>query len=279
MTTLLPDDMYDAIYPLNIPQSAKYVAGYVDGGWPWMARSPSLFPNAVKVTISAVGAVVAKVGDRETGDLTPAGLVNYIVNCRAAGVNTLGYCNFSSWGEAQGAFNSNRVTQPPWWIAQYDGIRNLPVLNGIQAVAKQYANPGPYDLSCISDTFLEIVGGIVTTPGDFIAALIAFRDGNGRNLFDYGAQSVSTGFNNQATLATLSTNVVNLSTTEKQTDADVKAAQAELDTRSANIATVLASLPTVASNVAPTDAQMATLTAAMEAFLPSYTVSISPKTA
>lgn len=164
MTTILPDDMYDAIYPANIPANAKYVAGYVDGAWPWLFTQPGLFPGKVKVTITVTGSRRAMVGDRETGDLSPAGLVRFVQNERALGGPAIGYCNFSSWNEVQQAFNSAGVAHPPYWIADYDGIRNLPILNGIQAVAKQYANPGPYDRSCITDTFLRILGVDMSDP-------------------------------------------------------------------------------------------------------------------
>src|SRR5438270_498973 len=99
MTIILPDRMYDAVTPANIPANAKYVAGYVDGEWPWMIKQPSLFPKAVKITITVTGTRRAMVGDRETGDLSPAGLVKFIQNERALGGPGIGYCNYSSWGE------------------------------------------------------------------------------------------------------------------------------------------------------------------------------------
>src|SRR3979490_1734942 len=111
MSTLLSadQDIYDAINPQGIPASAKTVAAYVDGNLGLWITDPKWFPSATHVTISAIGAKIAMVGDREAGDMSAAGLVTYIQRCRAAGVNTIGYCNYSSWQEAQDAFNNAHV--------------------------------------------------------------------------------------------------------------------------------------------------------------------------
>jgi hypothetical protein len=61
----------------------------------------------------------------------------------------------------------------PWyWIAHYDNIRELPVLNNVTALAKQFASNNAYDTSCMSDTLVSILGGVVTNPdtGNALAA-------------------------------------------------------------------------------------------------------------
>lgn len=163
---LLPQDMYDAIpsLVLGIPSNAAYVAGYVDSiHYTWPQSAWDRFPNAVKVTISTTGNKVAKVGDCESGDMTPNQLVDWVLKCRAHNVNAIGYCALGNWNTCQQAFNSRKVPQPPWWVAHYDGKRDLPTLNGITAIAKQYMESTAYDLSCITDTFVQIVTGSTPT--------------------------------------------------------------------------------------------------------------------
>jgi hypothetical protein len=87
----------------------------------------------------------------------------------------------------------------------------------------------------------------VTTPADYasavVAALIAFRDGNNRNIFDMGGQAVATGFTNQATLAALASA---LSADEVALLAAFKATQVAAPTDPTAVATALeaAGLPT-----------------------------------
>lgn len=162
MTTLLSADMYDAIYPLNIPQNALYVGGYTDGNWPWMVRSPNLFPNAKKFTFCVFPSGDAMCLDVEHGDATPAQAPGWVVKQRNRGKDPVVYCSRLSdygWQAVQDAFNAARVPHPHYGIADYNGSRALPVLNGITAIFHQYADVGPYDLSSLSDTFMSIVGG------------------------------------------------------------------------------------------------------------------------
>lgn len=163
MTTLLPRqyDMYDAIPSLihNIPQNPFAVAGYVDSySYTWSQNDWNLFPNSLHCTISTSGRVRARFYDCENGDLTVQQGHDHVVNDRLAGWESGIYCTLSNWQAAQDTFANER--QPPYWIAHADGVRELPVLNGITADAKQYDFAGIYDVSCLSDTFVNLIGSL-----------------------------------------------------------------------------------------------------------------------
>jgi hypothetical protein len=141
--------MYDAIHPLNIPVTAQMVAGYVDGLYRWTAANWARFPNAVKVRIAVFPSTNdGHVLDVELGDATPAQAPGWVLRRRAAGIDPTVYCSLAAWPAVKAAFNAAHVTQPHYWIAAYPG-------NGANlypgAVAHQYANPGPVDISVVAD--------------------------------------------------------------------------------------------------------------------------------
>lgn len=146
--------MYDSANLDGIPSDASMVAYYVDGRY-GVSTEPEMrrrWPAAVLVPISAVGSNAGIVGDVETGDLTPAGSVDWVLMRRAAGVTPSLYCNRSTWPAVRAAFGYRLVAEPSYWIAAYDGVRVIP--SG--AVAKQYADPaagsgGDYDVSIVAD--------------------------------------------------------------------------------------------------------------------------------
>lgn len=166
---LTDHDMYDAIPSLahNIPANPYAVAGYVDSiHYTWPASLWDQFPHSLHCTISTTGRVLAHFADCENGDLTPAQAYSAAASGRVMGI----YCNLSTWPSVQ-AVGPRRF---PMWIAHYDGLRNLPVLNGEIAVAKQYSDSGGYDTSCLSDTFIQLIGGtVVTDPAPLSAADVA----------------------------------------------------------------------------------------------------------
>lgn len=174
---ILPGDMYDAIPSLvgNIPTDAYAVAGYVDSiSFTWSQANWDRFPKSLKCTITTTGRVKAHFADRETGDLSP----QQVYDLYQAGAILGVYCNYASWQSVQDVFNANRKPQPPYWIAEYPGGgRVMPVLNGIEAVAHQYYNSNLYDRSAITDTFVELIGGTVTTPADIWGYPIPSPDG------------------------------------------------------------------------------------------------------
>ena len=139
---------YDAINPANVPASATLVAGYGDGYWNDVAAFRRRFPHATVVEITVFASDdQGTVLDVETGDATPAQAPGWVKKRRAAGVDPTIYCNASTWPEVKAAFAAAKVAPPHYWIAHYDGVRVIPQ----GAVAKQYQDPGPYDLSVVAD--------------------------------------------------------------------------------------------------------------------------------
>ncbi|ROP36297.1 hypothetical protein [Saccharothrix texasensis] len=162
--------MYDSVNASAIPANAAMVAGYVDGRYAWSQKDWDRFPNAVRVTISAVGAAVAMVGDVERGCIWPvANAVPWVLRARAAGYDPTIYVNeLNDWRPCREAFRAAGVPEPHWWVANYDGRQTIPA----GAVAKQYAHPhdgdgvadrpwetgGHYDLSVVADYWPGVDG-------------------------------------------------------------------------------------------------------------------------
>lgn len=145
--------MYDSTNPSDIPRDAQMVAYYVDGIYAWPRAWIDLFPNSVMVSISAIGAKTAQVGDVEDGCIwPPANAVGWVLRARADGYDPTIYVNErNDWAPTRDAFDARGVAHPHWWVANYDGRQTIP--DG--AVAKQYAHPPMlgkhYDLSTVAD--------------------------------------------------------------------------------------------------------------------------------
>ncbi|WP_435070453.1 hypothetical protein [Amycolatopsis thermoflava] len=166
--------MYDSTRAKNIPADAAMVAGYVDEySIPkWSGEEWARFSRAVKVRIAKKASTNdGHVLDVEPKLATPAEAPGWAQMRRRAGVEPTIYCNKATWGAVQEAFEAARVPQPHYWIAHYNGVRELPTLNGITAVAKQYADDKllgkPYDLSCVADHW----PGVDPVPPAFAAAM------------------------------------------------------------------------------------------------------------
>lgn len=141
--------MYDAVTSSNIPAGAALVAGYADG---WYANIPAMrarFPHATVVTIAVRWTTRAQVLDVETGDATPAQAVQWCTQTMADVANDrlTVYCNTSTWPAVRAAFRAAGVSEPQYWVAEYDNDPAIPA----GAVAKQWADRGPYDLSSVAD--------------------------------------------------------------------------------------------------------------------------------
>jgi hypothetical protein len=146
--------MYDSTNPHDIPADAAMVAYYVDGYYTWPQQWIDLFPNAVKVTISAIGVKTAMVGDVEVGCIwPPSNAVDWVRRARAAGIDPTIYVNErNDWEPTLRAFIDAGEPEPHWWVANYDGVQKIPA----GAVAKQFAHPPMlnnrhYDLSVVAD--------------------------------------------------------------------------------------------------------------------------------
>jgi len=150
--------MYDAVNPANIPADATMVAGYDDGPESqWPADAWTKWPAAIMVHICVTGnPELGVVGDCETGDLTPDGLVDWVLARRMRGVDPTGYCSAGNLWTCRHAFDVRRVPQPHWWVADPD--RALELGGGIVALQQDY--PGPYDVSTVADQW----PGVDTAP-------------------------------------------------------------------------------------------------------------------
>lgn len=140
--------MYDSINPSSIPVDAALVAGYVDGLYRNMDALAARFPNALRVPIAVFPSTDdGLVLDVETGDATPAQAPGWVQMRRAAGVDPTVYCNTDTWPAVRAAFQAAGVSEPHYWIAQYDGVAAIPA----GAIAKQFESTDPWDLSVVAD--------------------------------------------------------------------------------------------------------------------------------
>ncbi|MEY9937281.1 hypothetical protein [Streptacidiphilus sp. MAP5-3] len=140
--------MYDAVTVANLPAGAPLYAGYVDGNYANVTEMRAKYPHATIVEIAVFASTNAgHVLDVETGDATPTEAPGWVLRRRAAGVDPSVYCNTSTWPAVRAAFQAVRVPEPHYWVAQYDGDLTIPT----GAVAKQFADPGPYDISSVAD--------------------------------------------------------------------------------------------------------------------------------
>lgn len=139
--------MYDSVDPAAIPAGAEMVAGYVDGlygpghelaGQPgWDADAWDSFPNAIKVRIAVFAFTDdGQVIDCERGDATPEQCVSWARMRRKAGQIPTVYMSASQWDAVRYAFDAAHEPQPLYWVADYDGIDEVPE----GAIAKQFAN-------------------------------------------------------------------------------------------------------------------------------------------
>jgi len=125
------------------------VAGYIDGRYAWSAADWARFPNAVKVKIAVFPSTnTGHVLDCEQGDATPEQCPPWVARRRSAGADPTVYCSLAAWPLVRAAFHNAGVAEPHYWIAAYPG--NGPNLYP-GAVAHQYADPGPVDISVVAD--------------------------------------------------------------------------------------------------------------------------------
>lgn len=155
----MPRIMYDSTdasrIKANISNPAM-VAGYIDAySIPaWTSKDWNTFPNAVKVRIAKKASTNdGHVLDVEPKLATPNEAPIWARMRRASGFpHPTIYVNRSTWPQVIAAFNAAREPQPLYWIAQYNGIKELPVYNGIRAIAKQYlGDTNGMDYSYVDD--------------------------------------------------------------------------------------------------------------------------------
>lgn len=140
--------MYDAVTVSDVPATATLIAGYGDGYYQNVDAFKARFPHATVVEITVRPADnLGQVLDVENGDATPLQAPAWVAKRRQAGVDPSVYCNSSTWPQVRAEFAAQGVAEPHYWVAQYDGDPTIPQ----GAVAKQYQDVGPYDLSSVAD--------------------------------------------------------------------------------------------------------------------------------
>lgn len=144
MTLTFPAVMYDAVTAGNMPGNGQMYAFYVDGlyanGTAVKAHAPGKF--YVPITIGNTAAQAGYVLDVETGDATAADAVAWCTAYPGNNTDLVVYCNTSTWPSVRAAFQAAKITEPNYWVAEYDNDPTVPA----GAAAKQYATGG-YDTS------------------------------------------------------------------------------------------------------------------------------------
>lgn len=146
--------MYDGIASdaPSIPTNAQLVAGYVDGLYKWSDTDWARFPHSVKVRIAVFTSTNdGHVLDCEQGNNTPASSVDWVLMRRRAGVDPTVYCGRNTWwSQIRADFQARGVPEPHYWVADYSVSQANPQIPA-GALALQYTDAGPYDLSVVAD--------------------------------------------------------------------------------------------------------------------------------
>jgi hypothetical protein len=141
--------MYDAADANLAPPGADLYAGYVDGNYQSYHQLRGRFPGKLVVPI----AVFASTNDGIIFDGPPDNgtwdhVVDWVVMRRRYGVDPTVYTDSADWATAVQVFNQRGVAHPHWWIANWNGVADIPA----GAIGHQYANIGErYDISVVAD--------------------------------------------------------------------------------------------------------------------------------
>lgn len=139
--------MYDGITPSRLPADATLVAGYVDGHYANVQALRTRYPHATIVGIATSATTNGgQVLDVERGDATADQVPAWLKRRRAAGADPSVYCNAATWPAVMRACRAADVTEPHYWIANWNGTATLPA----GATAHQYANHPGYDVSAVA---------------------------------------------------------------------------------------------------------------------------------
>lgn len=141
--------LYDAVTASNMPGDGSLYAYYINGLYANGTAVQNDDPGKIYVPITITANLAAQKGwvlDVETGDATPSQSVTWVHNYPGPNNEVTVYCNSSTWPSVRSAFQSAGVSEPSYWVAEYD---NNPVIPS-GAVAKQYATGG-FDKSVVAD--------------------------------------------------------------------------------------------------------------------------------
>lgn len=159
--------MYDGVTADRLPVDAQIIAGYVDGLYAWSDAGWARFPHATKVRIAVFATTNdGDVLDCEPGNCTPAESVDWVLLRRKAGKDPTVYCNqmnpTTGWPAVRAAFKTRNVPEPHYWVADYDGVAELPV----GAIAKQLQDDEKdgWDVSVVADYWPGVDPAPVPVP-------------------------------------------------------------------------------------------------------------------
>lgn len=131
--------LYDAVTAANIPSSARYAAGYVDGRYANIPAIRKRCPHAEVLSITVFGAN-ADCCDCENGDLTPGQAESWVAAQLAHGAyRPCVYASASTWASGLQAALAQYGPRIRRWVAAYPGSgANVPA--GFDA--HQYSDGG-----------------------------------------------------------------------------------------------------------------------------------------
>jgi hypothetical protein len=141
--------MYDSINATGIPGSAAVVAGYGDGEFLWPSSWWDLFPAAVHLVIVVSADHAGDILDVEKGDATPDQVPGWVRRFNRPGRRRpTVYCSRDTWPQVVAALEAAGLSAAAvdWWAATLDETQDV-----AGAVAVQYRDVGPYDLTVIHD--------------------------------------------------------------------------------------------------------------------------------
>lgn len=170
--------MDDSVNWLAIPVDEPMVAGYVlPSHFAWPPAAWARFPNSKKIRITPSAAVFGpgiQVIDVETGDATPEQVPGWSTDSRSVGQEPTAYMAFGKWAAVIRACTSVRVAVPQFWVADWNGVDDLPsiTIDGVTytAAAHQLADPatsgGDFDRSVVAAFWPGVDGGDMITQAD-----------------------------------------------------------------------------------------------------------------
>jgi hypothetical protein len=159
--------MYDAVDATKIPANAQVAAGYVDGLYKWSDLWWERFSAATTLVRIAVFAQTndGDFLDVERGNANPEQAPAWVTMRRNAGHRAPAvYMNIATWPQVRHAFATQKVAEPLYIVASWDGVATIPPIAG--AFGKQYLNDeaAGYDLSVIGDIWPGVDHGIQLDP-------------------------------------------------------------------------------------------------------------------
>jgi len=171
--------LYDSTNARDIPDDAQMVAGYLDGSYYWKESDFDRWAHVPRIFIAVFPTTLhGNCLDVEPGNSTPDDrrIGDWVMNRRENGIEPTIYTMYSWWDDLQASFSRWGINEPQWWIASWDGRREM--YSG--AVGKQYLHGdagrpafysgGHYDVTVCADEWPGVDGGVIipkppTAPG------------------------------------------------------------------------------------------------------------------